>query len=166
MTDITFRIDGARETEKRLLALANDYGPRQAFNTLRAAMRRTLDPLLDELKAATSVDTSQLVQSARRVTVKPNKRNRGFGQHITPDTVISGQVGYFYRSDQRSHIGRSSIGQEFGNSRTVAKPVLRPLLARRGQQATRTLIIEIDRAIQARIKILNKQITKGTFTRR
>ena len=58
--DVSFQVRGLRDLDRNLVALSEEYGPRNAISSLRAPMRSALRPILARIESTTPVDTGAL----------------------------------------------------------------------------------------------------------
>lgn len=163
MVDFTYQVQGLRQLERNLDALAEEYGPRNALAALRAPIRAALRPLADDIASNTPVDTGALAESVRITVRMPGRRQRG--PHIDSRRhVLVGEVGWRW-SRGNSLLGRA-LALEFGNRRVAAQPVLRPAFDRHSRTIANTFAEEFARSIERTATRLGRRAAAGTLDRR
>ena len=165
MTDITFTVEGARFAEDALLQFAEDYGPRNALNTLRTAMRNAIRMLLLPVTVGTPVDTGGLRDSIFSATRVPNRYERSVSRQFTADTVVTAEVGWRWRANE-PQVKHAALSTEFGTVNQSPRPVLGPALAQNAERIANDVITQIDNQIQARARRFSRQQRRGNFRRR
>ena len=165
MTDITMELRGARFAQDALLQFADDYGPRNALNTLRTALRRSMRPLMNELLARTPVVSGDLRDAVFLSVRQANNFERFSSQLFSPTTVATAEVGYRWRRDEPG-VRNAALAQEFGTVNQSATPVLQSVFNSRIEQAAENFIEEVTIQIARRARTFARQQSSGTFNRR
>ena len=162
--DVSFRVDGLRDLERNLVALAEEYGPRNAISSLRAPMRSALRPILARIEVNTPVDTGALRESAR-ITIRQPNRRRDRGPHTNFNrNILVGLVGWQWSSGR--NLWNRGLAIEFGNRTTPAQPVLRPTLDSLGQAVADNFAEDAARAIERTARRLGNRQRAGRLRRR
>ena len=162
--EINFQVAGLMQLNQNLEALATQYGPRNAISALRPALRATLRPVADEIRRNTPVDTGTLQNSTniRIGMATPAILRR---EHIDPNAIIVGRVGWFWRGDERS-LWRQALSIEYGNAVTPAQSVIRPALDTLASLAVNDFAPELARSIERTTTRLGRKAAAGTLRRR
>lgn len=134
---ISGRVEKARDVERVLLRLADEFG-RKGLLPLRRAVRAALKPALEDLRRATPVETGALRESAR-LTVSVLRRG----------AVARGRVGWSSRGGKVR--AAQMLGVEFGNRTRRPGRVLSGVFEREQDAIERrfsaTLRAELDDAL-------------------
>ena len=156
----TFTLVGLRELEQNVEALATEYGPRNAAGAYRTAMRRTLNPIRDDIKANTPIDTGGLAESTGIILGAPNRRL--LRNPELRSVVFIGSVGWIWRSPTFTRF-HQAVNVEFGNIYTRPTRVLRNAFTSLQQRVNAEFIPELTRQIERTATRLSRRRTAGTL---
>ena len=159
MTEITYTVEGLRQIDDNLQALANQYGVRNALRALRKPVRDALTPVFNAIKNNTPVDTGDLRNSTFISISIPTKRQIAQSQSIPRDAIIQGSVGWRWTSARP--LSHSALAIEFGNSRVSAQPVITPAFESNIPRINTTIANEIRASIESTARRLAKSLDKG-----
>ena len=157
----------SRHFEQALLAMAREFGPQNAVNSLRAPIRAALGPVLEDLRSRTPVDSGRLRDSARLTIGRPPRPNGSpLDVGRTTNSIIQGRVGYNVSGRNGRGLRARAIAQEFGTINQTARPVLQPSFDRRRNRILGTFCSQLDSSIQRQARSLARRQRRGTLRRR
>ena len=151
--DQTFRVDGLRELERNLEALANEYSFQQARKTLTTPLNRAVAPILAQVQQDTPVDTGALRESVARRTGAANR----FYRREEPGAVAQARVGWFWAAGNSQWF--QALAVEFGQPREgiAGTAVLRNALAQNANDAVRIFRDELGPQIERTARRLSRR---------
>lgn len=123
--DLMMKVDGLRDLERKLIDLQNEYGCRTAQQALRPAVKAAMEPLVNDVKASTPVDTGTLSSSTRLKIGKPTQKMVSQSAYYKSSTIIYGQVGWFWRG---ASLWNQALAVEYGSVHNPAAYALRGAL--------------------------------------
>lgn len=156
MVDLKIEIKGLKELERNLLALQKEYGGKAAPQALRPAMKAAVDPLKSVVQANTPVDDGDLQASTKVRIGKPTKKMLKT-QHYNSDTIIFGQVGWFWR---RPSLWFQAVAVEYGNMNIPAHRTLSNALEGGASGALQRFKNKLGPSIEKKAKSLAKKRAK------
>lgn len=140
------RVDGLREVERDLLRLANDLGPRRARTVLNRPLRTAIQPVMDQIRATTPVDTGGLQQSIA-VRVGGPSRAELRGDTLNRNDVAVARAGWFWRGGS---LWFQATNVEYGNSQRAPGNILRGALESNQNRILSNLARSLGQAIEQR----------------
>jgi HK97 gp10 family phage protein len=129
--DITIKIDGLRELEAALMALADEYGPKAGVQALRPAVKAAAGPVEQTIQATTPTDTGALAGTTKTRIGKPTKAMLR-SEHYSANTVLAARVGWTWSGKRR--FWNQALAVEFGNSKISGSATLRTAFDQHSQQ--------------------------------
>ena len=158
---LQFRVDGLRESDQALTALAEEYGPRNARQSLSVPLRRAMAPVLDDVEANTPVDTGSL-QSLSKTRVSTANR---FDTGRSPDVVFVARTGWFWPTSN-SHWFQA-LAVEYGTRTQSGQRVLRRALQNNIREVTNIFSRELGPSIErAATRLHARRARQGASFRR
>ena len=155
--DMNIRLEGMRELEASLQALQKEYGGKAAAQALRPAIRSAISPVLSEVQQATPVDSGTLSTSSKVKIGKPT-RKMGSSEHYSSQTVIYGQVGWFWSGES---LWNQALAVEFGTGEQPAQSILRNIHERESRAMLRRFGDTLGPAIEKKAKSLARRRARG-----
>ena len=153
-------IVGLRQLERNLNQLADQYGPRNAASAYRAAMRRTLNPIRDEIKANTPIDTGGLAESTKINISAPTRRLRRNPE--LKNVVFIGSVGWIWRSPTFTRF-HQAVNVEFGNIYRQPRRVLRDAFETLQRSVNTDFVPTLTREIERTATRLARRQERGNL---
>jgi hypothetical protein len=123
--EFKFKMEGLAELEQNLLALADEYGPKQGVSALRPAVKAATAPLESAIKSSTPQDSGHLAGSTKTRIGKPNKKMLT-SEHYNKDMVLAARTGWTWDGDRS--LWNQSLAVEFGTSEMSGSATLRTAL--------------------------------------
>lgn len=138
----TVGIVGAKELREVMSTLTQDFGPNDAKNILRGAVRQAMKPALESARAAAPVDTGGLKASLRIEAKKPSRKDKRSKYINENDVVIAtvttapgnvlAKTKFFNERTKAKQLGIESdaraVAMEFGTANVAPRPYLRAAL--------------------------------------
>lgn len=130
---IQVKVEGLAVLDKRLKALAEEFGPKAAISPVRSALRKNAKKLQTAAQQRVHVDTGTLKQNiittaerkpqSGRIEMRVTVRAKARAYKSSSRTIQKGLVGQEYQ-----HYGPLFYARflEFGTSKMPAYPFLRP----------------------------------------
>ena len=160
--EIVTRVDGLRELEQNLIALANTYGPRNAISAVRAPLRASLRVVAEQIRINTPVDTGRLRESVRiRIGMATASLRRR--PAIGANAILVGRVGWTWRTPS---LWRQAIAVEFGTRTTPAVSPIRGALSTLANEAITNFAPALARSIEQTAARLERRSRAGRLRRR
>lgn len=156
MVDLKIEIKGLKELEKNLLALQKEYGGKAAPQAMRPAMKAAVEPLKSTIQSNTPVDTGGLQASTKVKIGKPTNKMVNT-EHYNSNTVIYGQVGWFWR---KPSLWFQAIAVEYGNRNISGKRVLSNAIEGGSNGALQRFKNTLGPSIEKKAKSLAKKRAK------
>ena len=169
---ISIKFDGAVELQEMLDQMRSDFGEKDSRRILVTAVRRSMQPVLQNAKSLVRKDTGALEASLRIEARKPSNKDKRSKYVSDADTVIATvtiappsvlakkkflnlKSGYANTSAFNKkpikqvgiHVDMRGIANEFGTAKISPKPFLRPALESGSQQALNSLFTSLALAI-------------------
>ena len=169
---LKIKFDGAVEFKEMLDQMRTDFGEKDARRILVTAVRKSMQPVLQNAKSLVRKDTGALEASLRIEARKPTNKDKKSVYVNDTDVVISTvtiappsvlakkkflnlQSGYAntsaFNKRQIKQVGIEAdmrgIANEFGTAKVPAKPFLRPAMESGGQQALDSLFVSLATAL-------------------
>ena len=160
--DIDFRIEGLRAVEDNLVALGNQYGPRNAIAALRQPIRNILAPLRDQIRSSTPVDSGTLAESTGISIRVPSRRDRRNPE--VRDTVVVGNVGWIWRTPSMKLL-RRAFAVEYGGPGRAPTRILRDAFDELERSVRTNFAQTLARNVEQTATRLSKRQAAGTLRR-
>lgn len=153
---VKMKLTGMKELERALLDLGKEYGdPKYALQAMRPAMKKAVEPLVDNIKANTPVDDGDLRDSSKFKIRKANTKDKDvFGQ----DSIIVAEAGWIWAAGKGTYA--KALAVEYGTSNKKAQPVLRRALEANAGSMISTFKEELAKSIKKKAKQLAKKSVK------
>jgi len=145
MAEFDFRVDGLRQLERNWLTLARDLGPQRARTVANQPLRRALQPVEDEIRRNTPVDSGGLQRSVR--TNAGRARRSEVGRAFTNNDVAVGRTGWFW---QGRSLWFQALAVEYGTRHQAPLSILRNALSNNAQRAIQIFAREMGSRIERR----------------
>lgn len=143
---LRIKVEGLKQVERNLLALAADLGPRKARSTLRIPMRDAMAPVLQDITANTSIDTGGLRRSIKGVGRSPSKATL----KRSKNTIYTYSTGYFWRRGATRSQFKKAVALEYGTRSQPQLATLRNALCRNQRKVLSGLADRLGRSIEKR----------------
>lgn len=158
---LRFRVEGLREAEQALTALATEYGPRNARQSLSVPLRKAMAPALDDVRANTPVDTGDLQSLSRTRVGSPTREDMG----RSPNVVFVARTGWFWPTSHSRWF--QAVAVEFGTSQRAGTRVVQRALRDNIREITNIFSREIGPSIErAATRLHGRRARQGTAFRR
>ena len=165
MVQIVADLEGAKDVERMLKGLADEYGPKNAASAFNGAVRAAMKGTLDQIQRETPVDRGLLKDSVALKVGKPSKKRLRDSQFVDEFTVVEGRCGWFWKRGDAVN-SFEALAVEFGTQTTPAQPTLRKALQNNAQNMVSTFAKEIGPQIEKKARSLGRRRSKGTLRRR
>lgn len=117
---MTVKVSGLRDLENALKELDHDLHKK----TLRAAGKAAMEPVAQRAKNNVPMDTGGLKATIRTTTTTSTRRLRKYSRKAGMVTSVSAG-----RASRKQGVtGHQALNIEYGNSKTKARPFLRPAI--------------------------------------
>tara|TARA_R110000787_G_scaffold2708_7_gene10488 strand:- start:866 stop:1348 length:483 start_codon:yes stop_codon:yes gene_type:complete len=156
--EIKGNITGLKDLEKALLALNKEYSGKAAAQALRPAIKAAVAPLETPIRNATPIDSGDLRDSTKVKVGKPNKKMAS-SEYYTKDTVIYGQVGWFWKGSPS--LWHQALAVEFGTRDNPAQSILRDTFDANSDEMLNKFKSTLGPAIEKKAKALAKKQLKS-----
>ena len=151
--DIKMRMTGLKELEGSLRALQKEYGGKAAAQAMRPAMKAAIDPLKSAVQSNTPVDTGGLQESVKVKIGKPSNKMVKT-EHYNKNTVIYGQVGWFW---SKPSLWFQALAVEYGSRGVSGKRVLSNAIEGGASGALQRFKDKLGPSIEKKAKSLAKK---------
>lgn len=152
--ELTFKVEGLKELETALMALADEYGPKKAVQSMRPAVKAATQPVEEQIRSTTPADSGNLAASTRTRIGKPTGRMLR-SEHFHKDMVIAARVGWTWSGEQR--LWNQALAVEFGTSRMAGSATLGSAMQQNAEQMAKTFGETLGPAIEKKAASLNKR---------
>ena len=156
--DITLKVEGLRELEAALLALAEEYGPKAGVQAMRPAVKAAVAPVEAIIQSTTPVDSGKLAATTKTRIGKPTGKMLK-SEHFNADMVLAARVGWTWGGEQ-SH-WKQALAQEFGTRKVSGSATLRTAFETNVDNMINDFGATLGPAIEKKAAALNKKKLKG-----
>lgn len=111
--DIKFKVEGLRELDDALIALAQEYGHKNAATAMRPAMKAAMKPMEEAIRSTTPVDSGTLAASTKTRIGKVTRKMLN-SVHFHKDMVIAARTGWTWG---KPSLWNQALAVEFGTSK-------------------------------------------------
>lgn len=148
-----FSMAGWKELDKAMAKLA----PSMQVSTLRKALKRSAQPVIDEAKRLVPVDDGDLRES---ITMNTRLKNRRDARQDRSESAVIMYLGTSTPLGSHGHL------LEFGTKNHPAQPFLRPAWEKHKKKVLDNIQAELWNELRKTAKRLAKRAAKGNLSRR
>jgi HK97 gp10 family phage protein len=151
------KLNGMKELEAALLALADEFGPKQGASAMRPALKAAIGPVEDTIRANTPRDKGTLADSTKTRIGKPTATMLK-SSHFSKDTILAARTGWTWSGNS---LWTQALAQEFGTRKQSGSATLRTSFDQHAAQMIRDFAKTLGPAIEKRARALHKKRIKG-----